>query len=764
MDSDDTLAVLFVDDDADRAADAAARLEAADSRIATRTATAGGDALAVVDAGVDCVVSRWAMAGVDGVEFLEAVRASHPDLPFVLFAADADESVASDAVAAGVTEYVTDDRDADRFADLARRVRIAVERADATRDERADRERVRCALDGAPDPILVAADGAFTYANAAAADRLDAADADSLVGTAVAAVEELDDATTSAFDAASDLDSAWRTLHTLTGEAFSATVTTRVIPWGDRTGVVAIVRDAVGDDTREHTQARYRATFEGAMDAMVVADDDGRYIDANESACELFGLSRAELLGRRVAEFAPDDYDFDDAWADFETNATDSGSFPLVRPDGERRLVEYAATANVVPGEHLSVLRDVTERTRLQEALQSEQAALREMYRITADRDADFETKLRDLLDLGCDILDVPHGFLTEIEDGTQRVVEARGDHPLLQPGDTCPLSDAYCRKTITEDELVTVQNAVAEGWSDDPAFERFGLGCYAGAQVVVDGETYGTFCFADTDAREEPFSETERTFVELMARWASYEIEQRRATERLRRQNDRLEEFASMVSHDLRSPLNVARGFLDLAREDGDPEHFDRASDALDRMERIVSDVLYLAREGEEIGDAEPVALGDAVARSWAAVAGDDTAASLAVADDLGDVVADDDRLCQLLENLFRNAVEHGSTDPASQARQDAVEHVGPDVTVRVVPTEDGFAVEDDGPGLPSGDHSDLFERGVTTEDDGTGFGLYIVRKIASAHGWTVEATDSESGGARFEFSGVERGATATR
>jgi len=749
MDADDHLSVLFVDDDDARAADAAARLEHADARIATQTATTPDDALAAVASGVDCVVSRWAMAGVDGVEFLEAVRASHPDLPFVLFAADAGEDVVSDAVAAGVTEYVAADSDPDQHARLARRVRIAVERARATGTAAADRERVRVALNGAPDPILVAVDGEFRYANAAAADRFDADDPDDLVGVPVAAIESLDDdASESAFDAGGDLDSAWRTLRTLAGDTFPATVTSRVVPWGDRAGVVTVVRDAVEDDTREHTQARYRASFESAMDAMVVADDDGRYIDANQSACELFGLPRPELLGRRVSDFAPDDYDFDGAWAEFETNATDTGSFPLVRPDGERRLVEYAATANVVPGEHLSVLRDVTERTRLREARETEQEALREMYRITADREADFGEKVTALLDLGRDLLDVPYGFLTEVQDDTQLVAAARGDHPLLQPGDTCPLSEAYCRKTLTKDDLVTVQNAVAEGWSDDPAFERFGLGCYAGAEVVVDGETYGTFCFADTDPREEPFSETERTFVELMARWVSYEIEQRRSTERLRRQNERLAEFASMVSHDLRSPLNVARGFLDLARENGDPESFDRAEDALDRMERIVSDVLYLAREGEEIGETEPVELRDAAAASWDAVASDDATGGLTLADDLGTVVADRDRLCQLLENLFRNAIEH----------------VGPAVSVRVVPTDDGFAVEDDGPGLPEDAGDDLFERGYTTEEDGTGFGLYIVRKIANAHGWTVEAAAAGDGGARFEFSGVERSAAVTR
>ncbi|MCG1002762.1 PAS domain S-box protein [Halobacterium noricense] len=678
MTSVDSLAVLCVDDDAGRADDVAAFLERADTDISTTPVASVTDAVAHIDAGgVDCVVSRWAMAGVDGVAFLEAVRASHPDLPFVLFAADGSEAVASDAVAAGVSEYVAAAAN-EQYDGLASRVRAAVDRARDTREEAATLERIRTALDAAPDAILVVADGEFVYANAAAADRFAAGDPTDLVGEPVSAVAASGDerAVETAFTAPStDLGDSRQSLCAVTGEAFSGRVASRGIPWGDERGVVAVVRDVVGSDTDDHVQTRYRAAFEQAMDAMVVADDDGRYIDANESALELFDLSREELLGSRIAEFAPEDYDFDAAWNDFGADETGTGSFPLVRPDGSQRLVEYAATADIVPGEHLSVLRDVTERTRLEEALQSEQAALREMYRITAARDADFETKLDDLLALGCDILDVPYGFLTEIDDDTQNVVQARGDHPLLQPGASCPLSEAYCRKTLTADEIVTVQNAVAGGWSDDPAYDRFGLGCYAGAEIVVDGETYGTFCFADTEARDEPFSETERTFVELMARWASYEIEQRRSTERLRKQNERLEEFASMVSHDLRSPLNVARGFLDLARENDDPENFDRAIDALDRMERIVSDVLYLAREGEEIGDTETVSLDEAATASWDAVAADNATGGLSLGENLGEVVADRDRLCQLLENLFRNSLEHAGTD----------------VSVRVVPAETG-------------------------------------------------------------------------
>jgi len=208
-----------------------------------------------------------------------------------------------------------------------------------------------------------------------------------------------------------------------------------------------------------------------------------------------------------------------------------------------------------------------------------------------------------------------------------------------------------------------------------------------------------------------------------------------RDVTERQRRE-ERLAEFASVVSHDLRNPLNVARGHLDLGRESGDDEHFREVDDALDRMEHIIDDLLTLAREGEATPDAEPVSLAAAARTAWASVESTDAEATLDVEAD-ATLVADEMALVRLLENLFRNATEHAGCDAA----------------VSVGATEDGFFVEDDGPGVPPENREAVFESGYTTSREGTGFGLAIVAEIADTHGWTVDLVESEAGGARFEF-----------
>jgi signal transduction histidine kinase len=424
---------------------------------------------------------------------------------------------------------------------------------------------------------------------------------------------------------------------------------------------------------------------------------------------------------------------------------------------------------------------DVSERVAAAAELRETEASLATLYEALSDRDLTFEARLDRLLELGCDRLDVDHGFLTRITGNTQHIVESVGTHPSLQPGDQCPLSEAYCRKTIRGDGLLGVHNAVEAGWEADPAYEAFGLGCYLGGKVLVDGDLYGTLCFADDESKPTAFTDAERTFVELLTRWVSYELEEQAAREKLERQNERLSEFASIVSHDLRNPLNVAKGKLELARETGETAHLDEAEDALDRMEALVTNLLDLARQGSIIETADEVDLATAAMDAWANVATE--GADLVVETDAS-IEADRDRLLQLLENLFRNSVEHGSTDNRTESGDsvehgstdsrraeragDSVEHGSTDsrsaedgptdtgLTVRVGPLDGGFYVEDTGPGIPPDERDAVFERGHST-DDGTGLGLTIVQAIADAHGWSVTVAEGEERGARFEFSGVD-------
>ncbi|ARS90843.1 PAS domain-containing sensor histidine kinase [Natrarchaeobaculum aegyptiacum] len=281
---------------------------------------------------------------------------------------------------------------------------------------------------------------------------------------------------------------------------------------------------------------------------------------------------------------------------------------------------------------------------------------------------------------------------------------------------------------------------------------------------VTVDGRHY--------EVRVTPIEDDRDRHVGWLVLIADVTDRHRRERE-LERQNDRLEQFARVVSHDLRNPLNVANGYLEMARETGDETYLAEIEHSHERMETIIEDVLALARTGQPVTDPEPVSLAALAERAWDGV---ETGAATLTVDGDARIVADEDRVRRLLENLFRNSIEHGVEDdlsPELEARLNddradssvSGDHDPPAESLEVAAglfTEiesdrHGIYVEDDGVGIPPSKREAVFEDGYSTGSDGAGLGLSIVRQIADAHGWTVEVTESASGGARFEFHGVE-------
>ncbi|MGM0590169.1 MAG: sensor histidine kinase [Halobacteriota archaeon] len=227
-------------------------------------------------------------------------------------------------------------------------------------------------------------------------------------------------------------------------------------------------------------------------------------------------------------------------------------------------------------------------------------------------------------------------------------------------------------------------------------------------APVDIDGDSYGVFVTQEV-------TEVRRTAAEL------------------ERQNERLDEFASMVSHDLRNPLSIALGRLEQYRETGDDSDLETIGDALIRIEELTADLTTLTRHGALPEDHDALSLSEVARDAWEMI--DSRSATLTTEECT--VVGDRGQLQALFENLFRNAVGHG----------------GDDVTVRVGPLGDGFYVEDTGSGIPPEVRERVFEHGFTTGYGGSGVGLTIVRRIADAHGFEVSLVDGADGGARFVF-----------
>lgn len=215
---------------------------------------------------------------------------------------------------------------------------------------------------------------------------------------------------------------------------------------------------------------------------------------------------------------------------------------------------------------------------------------------------------------------------------------------------------------------------------------------------------------------------------------------DRKRREQQLRDQKRDLEEFAHVLSHDLKNPLSIAKGYLDLIEEQHDIEELAYVERALARLDQIIEDTADAALY-EEVGDTPTVRpLRDVVQMAWDSVP--TSGSALELPDPAWNVRAHEGRLAQLLENLISNSMDHA----------------GGNVTVRVgiLDDEGGFYVEDDGRGIPAEVRTRLETPSGLSRERGSGYGLQIVETVVDEHGWTMSVGESDSGGARFEFSGV--------
>ncbi|WP_440767154.1 histidine kinase N-terminal 7TM domain-containing protein [Natronorubrum sp. DTA7] len=281
---------------------------------------------------------------------------------------------------------------------------------------------------------------------------------------------------------------------------------------------------------------------------------------------------------------------------------------------------------------------------------------------------------------------------------------------------------------------------------------------------------------------------------------------DQKRQQENLEAKNEQLERLASVVSHDLATPLATGEGLLHLVRADvdeGDPE-LEQSLDDLEvvhaRLREFAEALPELARESTDVASPVECDLESVAHAAWDVV---DTGELTLVIESTRTIRGDPRRLQQAFENLFQNSVEHGSlesrpNDSESAVDADVVERNrdrngswaggttpsgeqaggaraandtrvttvrvgtvgsavdgrggGSDSTGRETARQRGFYVEDDGRGIPPERREHLLEFGVST-GSGAGYGLAIVRTIVEAHGWALEIGESADSGARFEI-----------
>ncbi|ELY35062.1 sensor histidine kinase [Halalkalicoccus jeotgali] len=484
---------------------------------------------------------------------------------------------------------------------------------------------------------------------------------------------------------------------------------------------------------------------------VIYAFDEEGFIHWNDRLAEVTGLDDAELASMHPVDLVSGedtdriaaliaDCDPDDLPVTTEAE--------LPRPDG--RSTPYEFTNSRLDADRRTVVcgigRDVTEYRRTVWTLERLLETTRELMVAEGRSDvADVTVAAADrvlgLTHTGIHFVDAAGKHLEPVAY-TDTVEDSLGTVPALVRGEC-----------LAWEVFESGEDGIFEGVHEEAGAHN--PETHLRSEMIFPLGSHGVLIIAADSL--DAFDDAEVYFAKLLAATATVALDRATHESELEAKNARLEEFVGVVSHDLRNPLNVAEGALSLATETGDLDHLEQVNRSHRRIREIIEGLLVLAREGRAVGETRPVILGTVAEEAWANV--ETEGATLVIGEDRT-VHADRNRLTQLFENAFRNSVEHGPTrgqNPADSG--DSGAHDSAAVTVTVEATPDGFAIVDDGPGIPESEREAALEPGYST-DEGTGFGLVIIQNIAEGHGWGLSLACGEAGGLRIEITTDANGA----
>lgn len=358
------LAEMFLEDEFD------------DIAVTTATSADEGERL-LAEHDIDCIVSDYQMPERDGIEFLQAVRDDSPELPFILMTGKGDETVASRAITAGVTDYIRKEAGSEHYDLLAHRIRNVVEQRRAESAKQARNRRIRRVYERIDDGfVALDTQWRLTYMNSHASELLHR-DRDELLGQSLADVfPGIED--TEFYDAATDVLSEQEAF---TVEEYydllDAWIEARIYP--DVDGLSVYFRDVTERKEREQSlersRKRYRALVNTAPTAILVTDaETGEIVEANQAAESLIGYSTDELAGEHHSTIHPEEdrelyeslfRERLDSGSGLVNRHVDGSQIYVERADGERIPVEISAQVIELADERLiqSVIRDVVKRS-----------------------------------------------------------------------------------------------------------------------------------------------------------------------------------------------------------------------------------------------------------------------------------------------------------------------------------------------------------------------------------------------------------------
>lgn len=731
--------VLHVDDNLEFADLASTFVERYDDRLSVEVETSVQAAVSSLhNVTYDCIVSDYEMPQQNGIEFLEAVRELYPNIPFILFTGKGSEAIASEAISAGVSDYLQKGSGTSQYDVLANRIINTVAQKRARQKVATTEQRLETIADNTTEILwLFTADWDTLLFVNSSYEELWGHSIEALREDPQSFLENVHPGDQDVVTQAMAQLSAGNTVD-IECRVVADEDTTRWM-WikgqpvfdenNDVTKIVGYSRDITERKSLESDLERHKKVVALSGDPMYMLDADGYFEYVNTALCDVTGYTKEALIGTHVEKIVPEQgiESGEELIRSLLATEEQKGTFEMdgVIKTGDTIPLENHVsllTSNDELQGTVGVLRDITERKEREQKLTTLHDVANKLTTSTSR-----EQICEHVIDASEQILDFEQCVIA-LEDGGVLSPVAVSQAVSPEELSEFEVGEGIAGKTYKNNEPIIIDDMTTRD-NVTPKNE------YRSVLSLPIGE-HGNFQAVSRSVGA--FDETDLEIAELLISHAESALSRLTREQRLQRRNQSLEDFTDVVAHDLRNPLNVAQGHLELAKQTHENEHLETATEALDRGFDLIKQLLTLARTEREEIETKPVALGRVAQKSWDMVKHGTAEFSVTTTAIMS---ANEGQLCRLFENLFRNAVEHSSGD----------------IHIEVGTLSDGFYVVDTGPGIPASKQNQIFERGFTESSNGAGFGLSIVSHIVAAHGWDIEVMTGDAGGTRFEITGVD-------
>ncbi|MFB6100516.1 MAG: PAS domain S-box protein [Candidatus Nanohalobium sp.] len=670
------------------------------------------DALKILeDSDFDLVLSDYRMPERDGLEFLDRIR-EFSSVPFVLLTCQNSEELVEEAFSRGVDDFISKKEFCERTEVVRKRIENMVERRTELQELESERDLYSTLVEEAVNGVYIYRDERIVYTNKRGADML-GLDREEVVGRGFREFlteEYRDEVTERHWKRIRGEDVEQRTVidrKDADGNVTPIELNLSRIEYGGEPAVMSVARDISEQKQREQKILSMNEAAQELIDADTREELTEKAFDWVK---QLFGVDDIGFRSRRLGFIGEKQPGYEQALeraeekqetayipAD-ELDEVDSGHV-FALPVGSYGIAVGRTGSSEIPDvkKRLAELFSSTVEAAIDNlAYQNELKRERDRFASLFENMPDPAVKAR--YSGGEPLVDRINPAFEEVFGYTQEELEGRSLNKTIVPEHRKPLAE----KVDTDYQELDVMTQEVRRKADD-GIRDFLLTVFPANKRYDKRESYGIY----TDITERKKHQRE-----------------------IKRQKEQLEKFSEVLSHELRNPLNIAKGYLDMM--EGDMEK-DEVEEALSRMEHIIQDVVDMVKHGQSVEEKQELALSELAKETWELIETGNS--GLEIKQDRK-IYGDRSRLEQALSNLFRNSIQHNE-EP---------------VTVTVGETEDGFYIEDDGKGVDEEKKLEIFDYG-SSFDQSTGLGLSIVKSIVETHDWEIELQESSDGGTRFEI-----------